>query len=46
MNPARAFGPYIAYGDFTYFWIYVLGPIAGMMAGAVAYQFTHDDRDS
>ena len=46
MNPARAFGPYIAYGDFSYFWIYVLGPITGMLAGAVAYQFTHDDRGS
>ncbi len=41
MNPARAFGPYLARGDFTHFWIYVLGPVAGMLAGAAAYRFTH-----
>ena len=41
MNPARAFGPYLALGDFTYFWIYVAGPILGMLAGAVVYRFTH-----
>ena len=46
MNPARAFGPYLAYGDFTYFWIYVLGPITGMLAGAITYQFTHNDQGS
>lgn len=41
MNPARAFGPYLVLGDFTHFWIYVIGPVAGMMAGAAAYRFTH-----
>lgn len=41
MNPARAFGPYLALGDFTHFWIYVAGPILGMLAGAVVYRFTH-----
>ncbi len=41
MNPARAFGPYLALGDFTYFWIYVVGPVAGMLAGAAIYRFTH-----
>lgn len=41
MNPARAFGPYLALGDFTHFWIYVVGPIFGMLAGAAAYRFTH-----
>ncbi len=46
MNPARAFGPYLALGDFTHFWIYVAGPILGMLAGAVVYRFTHGpDRD-
>jgi MIP family channel proteins len=46
MNPARAFGPYLALGDFSHYWIYVVGPIAGMMAGAVVYRITHapDDR--
>lgn len=41
MNPARAFGPYLALGDFTYFWIYLVGPVAGMFLGAVTYRFTH-----
>jgi MIP family channel proteins len=41
MNPARAFGPYLALGDFTYFWIYVVGPVVGMLAGAAIYRFTH-----
>lgn len=41
MNPARAFGPTLAFGDFSYFWIYVVGPIAGVMLGAVAWRFTH-----
>ncbi|MHA1600739.1 MAG: MIP/aquaporin family protein [Alphaproteobacteria bacterium] len=41
MNPARAFGPYLALGDFTHFWIYVAGPVAGMLAGAAIFRFTH-----
>lgn len=41
MNPARAFGPYLARGDFTDFWIYLVGPVAGMLIGAVAFRFTH-----
>lgn len=41
MNPARAFGPYLARGDFDHFWIYVLGPIAGMLIGALTSRFTH-----
>ena len=41
MNPARAFGPYLALGDFTYFWIYVVGPVTGMVAGGLTYKFTH-----
>jgi MIP family channel proteins len=41
MNPARAFGPYLARADFTYYWIYVIGPIVGMVAGGLTYKFTH-----
>ena len=45
MNPARAFGPYIAMGSFEHYWIYVVGPIFGMVAGAYTYQFTHRLKD-
>ena len=38
MNPARALGPYLALGDYTYLWIYVAGPLVGMMLGAVVFR--------
>ncbi len=41
MNPARAFGPYLVYGDFSTYWIYLAGPIVGMLLGAWLYLFTH-----
>lgn len=43
MNPARALGPYLAHGDFTHLWIYIVAPIFGMLAGAAAYRCTHAD---
>jgi aquaporin NIP len=39
MNPARSFGPALASGTWTDFWIYVVGPVAGAAIGALAYQF-------
>lgn len=39
MNPARSFGPALASGTWTDFWIYVIGPITGAALGALAYQF-------
>jgi MIP family channel proteins len=38
MNPARSFGPALAAGEWQDFWIYVVGPLAGAVAGAFAYQ--------
>jgi aquaporin Z len=38
MNPARTFGPNLVGADFTAYWVYVAGPIAGaIVAVAVAY---------
>jgi len=37
MNPARAFGPDLARGDLSTWWVYVVGPLAGaILAVAVA----------
>jgi glycerol uptake facilitator-like aquaporin len=38
MNPARAFGPDLALGNLSTWWIYLTGPLAGaLIAVAVAY---------
>ena len=31
MNPARSFAPDVVLGDFSHFWVYVVGPVAGAM---------------
>ncbi len=31
MNPARSFGPALVSGDFSSYWVYVLGPLAGSL---------------
>lgn len=36
MNPARSFGPALALLDFSNFWIYVAGPVSGVVLAALA----------
>jgi aquaporin NIP len=38
MNPARSLGPALAAGEWSHFWIYLAGPLAGAALGALAYQ--------
>jgi MIP family channel proteins len=46
MNPARSFGPFLALGDFKYFWMYLVGPaIGGIVAGVLqAYVIGNDNK--
>jgi aquaporin NIP len=44
MNPARSFGPALASGTWTDFWVYIVGPLAGALIGALAYQFVRGPR--
>jgi MIP family channel proteins len=37
MNPARSFGPALVSGTWTEFWIYVVGPTVGALAGAALF---------
>ena len=49
MNPARSFGPALVANQWTDFWVYLLAPITGAIAGAVLYQVDprrHTDHNS
>jgi MIP family channel proteins len=37
MNPARTFGPALATADFSYLWMYLVGPLLGGGIGALVY---------
>ncbi|MGI8972716.1 MAG: MIP family channel protein [Gaiella sp.] len=43
MNPARSLGPAIAAGELASVWIYILAPLVGAAAGALAYQFVRGE---
>jgi aquaporin NIP len=43
MNPARSFGPALAAGEWTSFWIYIVGPIVGAAVGALGYQLVRGE---
>ncbi len=38
MNPARSFGPALASGTWSSFWIYLVGPLIGATIGVFAYE--------
>ncbi len=39
MNPARSLAPALVSGNLTDLWIYLVGPVAGALAGAAIYAF-------
>lgn len=39
MNPARSLGPALASGTWTQFWIYLVAPMAGGLAGGLLYEY-------
>jgi aquaporin NIP len=43
MNPARSFGPALAAGEWSDFWLYLAGPLAGAALGALAYQLVRGE---
>jgi glycerol uptake facilitator-like aquaporin len=43
MNPARSFGPALASGTWTDFWVYVVGPVLGAALGVFAYELVRGE---
>jgi MIP family channel proteins len=46
MNPARSLAPALVSGEWTSFWVYVVGPLTGAGLGAVAYQLVRGAQDA
>jgi aquaporin NIP len=45
MNPARSLGPALVSGELRSLWIYLVGPVLGAAAGALAYQLVRGGRE-
>ena len=45
VNPARSFGPALVAGDFTGFWIYIVGPMAGAALAWVFWRMFGGDEE-
>jgi aquaporin TIP len=43
MNPARSFGPAVAAGEWSDFWLYLIGPLVGATVGGLAYQLVRGE---
>lgn len=41
MNPARAFGPMLAGNEWSNWWIYWVGPIAGALVAALGFEYLY-----
>jgi aquaporin NIP len=44
MNPARSIGPALVSGELHDLWLYIVAPLAGAVAGALAYQLVRGGR--
>jgi aquaporin Z len=45
VNPARTFGPDLITGDWSDFWVFLVGPFVGGAIGAVVYNVVRPDKD-
>jgi glycerol uptake facilitator-like aquaporin len=44
MNPARSLGPALVSGELQDLWLYFVGPVAGAILGALAYQLVRGEQ--